>query len=34
MEIDIAGAIKDFGFPVVAAMGLGYFIFFIWKWVT
>ena len=34
MEIDIANAIKDFGFPVVAAMGLGYFIFFIWKWVT
>ena len=34
MEIDIAGAIKDFGFPVIAAMGMGYFIFFIWKWVT
>jgi hypothetical protein len=34
MEIDIASAIKDFGFPVVAACGLGYFIFFIWKWVT
>jgi hypothetical protein len=34
MEIDIAGAIKDFGFPVVAAFGMGYFIFFIWKWVT
>jgi hypothetical protein len=31
---DIAGLIKDFGFPIVAAMGLGYFIFFIWKWVT
>ena len=34
MEIDIASVIKDFGFPVIAAMGLGYFIFFIWKWVT
>ena len=34
MEIDIAGAIKDFGFPVIAAFGMGYFIFFIWKWVT
>ena len=34
MEIDIAGAIKDFGFPVIAAMGLGYFVWFIWKWVT
>jgi hypothetical protein len=34
MEIDIAAAIKDFGFPVIAAFGMGYFIFFIWKWVT
>ena len=34
MEIDIAGVIKDFGFPVIAAFGMGYFIFFIWKWVT
>ena len=34
MEIDIAGAIKDFGFPIVAAMGMGYFIYFIWQWVT
>jgi hypothetical protein len=32
--MDIAGAIKDFGFPVIAAFGMGYFIFFIWKWVT
>ena len=34
MEIDIASVIKDFGFPVIAAFGMGYFIFFIWKWVT
>ena len=34
MEVDIAGAIKDFGFPIVAAMGMGYFIYFIWQWVT
>jgi hypothetical protein len=34
MEIDIASTIKDFGFPVIAAFGMGYFIFFIWKWVT
>ena len=34
MEMDIAGAIKDFGFPIVAAMGLGYFVWFIWQWVT
>jgi len=34
MELDLASAIKDFGFPVIAAMGMGYFIFFIWQWVT
>ena len=34
MEIDVAAMIKDFGFPVIAAFGMGYFIFFIWKWVT
>lgn len=27
-------AINEFGFPIVAAMGLGYFVYFIWKWVT
>ena len=32
--VDIAQAIKDFGFPIIAATGMGYFIFFIWKWVT
>ena len=32
--MNIAEAIKDFGFPIIAAMGMGYFIFFIWKWVT
>ena len=34
MDFDIAQMIKDFGFPVIAAFGMGYFIFFIWKWVT
>ena len=34
MDEMIVGAIKDFGFPIVAAGGMGYFIFFIWKWVT
>ena len=31
---DLVTIIKDFGFPIVAAMGLGYFVFYIWKWVT
>lgn len=34
MDLDLVGAIKDFGFPIIAAMGMGYFIFFIWQWVT
>ena len=33
-ELDIAQTIKDLGFPIVAAGGMGYFIYFIWKWVT
>jgi len=31
---ELATAIKDFGFPIVAACGLGYFVFYVWKWVT
>jgi hypothetical protein len=31
---ELAAAIKDFGFPIVAAMGLGYFVYYIWGWVT
>jgi len=27
-------AINEFGFPIIAAMGMGYFVYFIWKWVT
>jgi len=34
MEFDIIQAISDYGFPIIAALGLGYFVFFIWKWVT
>ena len=34
MEVDVATVVKDLGFPIVAALGMGYFIYFIWKWVT
>lgn len=34
MPVDIAEAIKQFGFPIIAAMGLGYFVYYVWKWVT
>jgi len=30
----VVEAINTFGFPIVAAGAMGYFIFFIWKWVT
>jgi hypothetical protein len=33
-EANLAATIKDLGFPIVAALGMGYFIYFIWKWVT
>ena len=31
---EIAGLINKFGFPIVAAFGLGYFIYYVWTWVT
>jgi len=34
MEMDIGQLVKELGFPIVAAGGMGYFIYFIWKWVT
>ena len=30
----IVDAINQYGFPIVAAVAMGYFIYFIWKWVT
>jgi len=33
-ELDLVNTIKELGFPIVAAGGMGYFIYFIWKWVT
>jgi hypothetical protein len=32
--MDIAAAISDYGFPIIAAMVMGYYIYFIWTWVT
>lgn len=31
---DIVQAINTYGFPIIAAIGLGYFVYFIWCWVT
>ena len=29
-----AKMVQDFGFPVIAAIGLGYFVYYVWQWVT
>jgi site-specific recombinase len=31
---ELVQAINQYGFPIIAAMGLGYFVFYVWKWVT
>ena len=30
----VTDLISDYGFPIVAAVGMGYFVYYIWKWVT
>ena len=30
----IVDAINQYGFPIIAACAMGYFIYFVWKWVT
>ena len=32
--MDIITAIKDFGFPIVAAVGMLYMIYFVWQTIT
>ena len=32
--MDVTALIQDFGFPVVMAVGMGYFIYFIYKFTT
>ena len=32
--MDIAQLVEQYGLPIVVAGGMGYFIFFIWKYVT
>jgi len=31
---NIIDAISKYGFPIIATCGLGYFVYYIWKWVT
>tara|TARA_R110001606_G_scaffold383855_2_gene546328 strand:- start:367 stop:624 length:258 start_codon:yes stop_codon:yes gene_type:complete len=30
----VVDMVSKYGFPVIAACGLGYFVYYIWKWVT
>ena len=32
--MDIAGLVNDYGFPVVAVVGLGYFIYYVWNFMN
>jgi len=34
MENELVNVIKEFVFPIIAAVGLGYFVYYIWRWVT
>ena len=34
MTNELVEAINQYGFPIIAAMGLGYFVYYIWQWVT
>tara|TARA_R110000824_G_scaffold119346_7_gene273416 strand:- start:160 stop:459 length:300 start_codon:yes stop_codon:yes gene_type:complete len=34
MNEEIVKAINEFGFPVIAAFGLGYFVYYTWNWVV
>ncbi len=31
---EIAELINKYGFPIIAAGGLGYFVYYVWQWVT
>ncbi len=31
---EIVNLINTYGFPIVAAVGMGYFIYVVWKWIT
>jgi len=32
--MDIVDLVNKYGFPIIAAGGVGYMIYFVWKWVT
>lgn len=32
--MDLVELVNKYGFPIIAAVGMGYFVYFVWKWVT
>jgi len=32
--MDVVSLINKYGFPIVAAGGMGYFVYYVWTWVT
>lgn len=34
MTSELVEAINTYGFPIIAAIGLAYFVYYVWKWVT
>lgn len=32
--MDVVELVQKYGFPVVAAAGMGYFVFYVWEWAT
>ena len=32
--MDVGSLIKDFGFPVVMSVGMGYFIYYVWAFIS
>ena len=34
MELDVAQLISEYGFPTIMVVGLGYFVYFVWKFIN
>jgi len=34
LEFDIATLISEYGFPTIMVVGLGYFVYFVWKFIN
>jgi hypothetical protein len=32
--MDLVTLVNKYGFPIIAAFGMGYFVYYVWKWVT